>query len=427
MGELCQVTAKSARTVADHAIFSNAATGRPRQSRLGALRLTIRLFALIVVLVAGPVRAADSSAYILVDVLSGTVLDSRASDRLWQPASLTKLMTAYVTFKALRDGTLTLTSPVKISAHALAQAPAKMGFKVGTVLNVDNALKMMLVKSANDIAMAVAETVGGSEAGFVAMMNAEARRLGMASTHYDNPNGLPSAGQTTTARDLAVLARALWLDFPERRELFRIPAIFAGKRVLRSQNVLLERYRGANGMKTGFVCASGYNIVGAASRSGRQLVVVVLGASSSKNRAETAAVLLNRGFDNRYGGSARPSLASFETTPATGPVANLHDQVCTFAGKATDEEDPLLSDVASDSALDPRVQVMAPVQVYTGRADVAGAGPTIRSAPAGKVPMPRLRPRTTLSSAAPPAFAEETAPSPATLVIKPPLDLTKMH
>ena len=390
------------------------------------MRLTIRLLALIVVLIAGPVRAADSSAYILVDVASGAVLDSRIADHRWQPASLTKLMTAYLTFKALKEGRLTLTSPVTISAHALAQAPAKMGFGVGTIVNVDNALKMMLVKSANDIAMALAETVGGSEAGFVAMMNAEARRLGMVSTHYDNPNGLPDDGQITTARDLAVLARALWLDFPERRDLFRIPAIRAGRHILRSENALLERYHGANGMKTGFVCASGYNIVAAANRGGRQLIAVVLGASSSKNRAETAAVLLNRGFGNYYGGSQRPQLASFETTPSTGPVANLHDQVCRRGGMP-DDPDPLLASLGSDSALDPRFQVMDPVRVYTGRADVAGGNPVVaRPTPASKVPLPRLRP-TTLGSSAPPAYAEVSPPSPASIVINPPLDLSRLH
>ncbi len=334
-------------------------------------------------------------------------------------------MTAYLVFKALQDGRLTPTSPVTISAHALAQAPAKMGFSVGTIVNVDNALKMMLVKSANDIAMALAETVGGSETGFVAMMNAEARQLGMVSTHYDNPNGLPDNGQITTARDMAVLARALWLDFPQYRDLFGIPAIRAGRHILRSENVLLERYHGANGMKTGFVCAAGYNIVGAASRAGRQLMVVVLGAGSSKNRAETAALLLNRGFGNFYGGSQRPQLASFETTPSTGPVANLHDQVCKRGG-IPDDPDPLLASLGSDSALDARFPVMAPVRVYTGRADVASSGTLAKAAvPASRVPLPRLRPSYVGST--PQAYAEEPATSPTALVIKPPLDLTKMH
>ncbi len=391
------------------------------------MRLTIRLLALMVVLIAGPVRAADSSAYILVDVASGAVLDARSADHRWEPASLTKLMTAYLTFKALKEGTLTPTSPVRISAKALAQVPAKMGFSVGTVVNVDNALKMMLVKSANDIAMALAETVGGSEAGFVAMMNAEAGRLGMVSTHYDNPNGLPDDGQITTARDLAVLARALWVNFPEYRDLFGIPAIRFGRHILKSENVLLERYRGANGMKTGFVCASGYNIVGTASRSGRQLLVVVLGAKSFKSRAETAAVLLNRGFENYYAGSQRPQLANFETTPATGPVANLHDQVCTLAGRATDADDPLLVSVGTGSALDPPLPAMEPVRVYTGRAGAAGGNPVVKKpAPASKVPLPRLRP-TMLGSNAPPAYAEVPRPSPTAIVINPPLDLSSLH
>lgn len=388
------------------------------------MRLTIRLLALIVVLAAGPVRAADGPSYILVDVRSGAVLDSRVSDHRWQPASLTKLMTAYLTFKALKEGRLTPTSPVKISANALAQAPAKMGFKVGTIVNVDNALKMLLVKSANDIAMALAETIGGSEAGFVAMMNAEAQRLGMVSTHYDNPNGLPDDGQITTARDMAVLGRALWLNFPQQRELFRIPAIRAGKRVLRSENVLLERYHGANGMKTGFVCAAGYNIVATANRSGRQLMVVILGARSGKKRAEMAATLLNRGFGNMFGGTQRPQLANFETVPSTTSVANLHDQVCGLGG-VPDDPDPLLASAGTVSALEPRFQLMAPVQVYTGRADGAGGGAVVKAPmPPAKMPMPRLRPS---AAGAPRAYAEEPVPSPATIAIKPPLDLTKMH
>ena len=389
------------------------------------MRLTIRLLALIVVLVAGPVHAATTgSAYILVDVASGTVLDSRDADHRWQPASLTKLMTAYLTFKALQAGTLTPTSPVKISVKATHQAPAKMGFRAGTIVNVDNALKMLLVKSANDIAMALAETIGGSESGFVAMMNAEAQRLGMVSTHYDNPNGLPDTGQIATARDLAVLARALWLNFPEYRKLFGIPAIRSGNHILRSENVLLERYHGANGMKTGFVCAAGYNIVGMANRGGRQLMVVVLGASSPKNRAETAAILLNRGFANYYSGTPHPRLASFETQPSTTPLANLRDQVCR-AGGIPDDLDPLLANAGADSVLGSPFQVMAPVRVYTGRADVARAKPAAK-VPAGKVPLPRLRP-TVVGSNAPPAYAEPPAPSPTAIVIKPPLDLTKMH
>jgi len=177
-------------------------------------------------------------------------------------------------------------------------------------------------------------------------------------------------------------------------------------------------------MKTGFVCASGYNIVGAANRGGRQLMVVVLGAHSSKKRAETAAILLNRGFGDYYSGRPHPLLASFETQPSTTPLANLRDQVCRRGG-IPEDPDPLLASLGTDSALVPRFQVMAPVRVYTGRADGTGGSPAVR-VPAAKVPLPRLRPRTALGSA-PPAYAEEPPPSPTAIAIKPPLDLTRLH
>jgi D-alanyl-D-alanine carboxypeptidase len=348
------------------------------------------------------------------------VLKEDNSAALWHPASLTKLMTAYVTFEALKAGQIRMTSPVRVSAHALAQAPAKMGFKVGTVINLDNALKMMLVKSANDIAIAIAETVGGSEPDFVAEMNATASRLGMASTHYDNANGLPDDGQITTARDLAVLARALRTDFPEYESYFGIPAIKAGKRVLRSENALLERYRGTTGMKTGFVCASGYNIVATAQRGGRSLIAVVLGASSGADRTEFTAHLLDDGFNvfaTAFAG-ARPELVSFEANPTLGAAADLHDQICAHHPDQPEDAGDDTSEEPQSSALVPRFVLMAPVPVFTGRADPAlpgkdapapgavaavdapaapSASPpsspaAIKAAAAGHVPLPRLRP-----------------------------------
>ena len=366
-----------------------------------------------ILFLAGPVRAAEPPTYILVDEDSGRVLKEENSAALWHPASLTKLMTAYLTFEALRDGKLRMTSPVRVSAHALAQAPAKMGFKVGTVINVDNSLKMMLVKSANDIAIAVAETVGGSEENFVAEMNATAVRLGMASTHYDNANGLPDDGQITTARDLAVLARAVLHDFPEYRSYFGIPAIRAGKRVLRSENALLERYRGTTGMKTGFVCASGFNIVATAHRGTRDLIAVVLGAPSGAERTEFTAHLLDDGFNVFTAALAgmKPELASFEAAPTLGSPADLHDEICTRHPNVEEDagDDNSAGDSAQSSALVPRFVLMAPVPVFTGHADPAlpGAGTAVAAAPppaadapqpvpvkasALGMPLPRLRP-----------------------------------
>ena len=147
--------------------------------------------------------------YLVADAVTGAVYRHRDALRPWYPASTTKLMTAYVTFRALRNGEINMRSPVVVSQNALNQPPSKMGFKVGTVMTVDNALKMILVRSANDIAVALAEAVGGSEPAFIARMNREASQLGMTRTNFENPHGLPNPRQVTTARDLALLATAI--------------------------------------------------------------------------------------------------------------------------------------------------------------------------------------------------------------------------
>ncbi|HET7714715.1 MAG TPA: D-alanyl-D-alanine carboxypeptidase family protein [Bauldia sp.] len=332
--------------------------------------------------------AKTDPAYIVVDAGKGVVIGHEKSDRRWPPASVTKVMTAYLVFKALKAGQLKLTSPVVISANAVAEPPSKMGYKAGTVLTVDNALKMMIVRSANDIAVALAETVGGSEANFVKMMNAEARRLGMNGTSFRNPNGLPADGQYSTARDLAVLARATWMQFPEYRDYFTITAIRAGNKVLRNYNTLLDHYRGANGMKTGFICSSGFNVVATATKNGRTLIAVVLGETSAAQRAETAASLLNRGFNGVFGGFLGQDLANFRKQPSPAAPVNLHEEIC-GKNRPRGETD------AAVSALGPRFVVMEPVRVFTGGADPVGATPAAAPAasPGGEVNMPLPRPR----------------------------------
>lgn len=355
------------------------------------LRFVAPLVAALFLWVSGPAAAYQEPAYIVIDAGNGAVLLHENADQPWYPASVTKLMTAYVTFQAIRAGRITMTSPVTVSQNALNQPPSKMGFKVGTVLNVDNALKMVVVKSANDIAVALAEAVGGSEANFLAMMNAEARRLGMLSTNFNNPHGLPNDGQVTTARDMAVLARTVLLEFPEYREYFRIPAIRAGKTIMRSANKLLEHYPGTMGMKTGFICASGFNIAASAERNGRTLIAVVLGAQTADIRNELAASLLSRGFTMWSGAPGRAQLASFRAGPARGSPVNMREQVC---GKQVQTEDDGTATVAAKaetrSALVPRFVLMEPVQVFTGQADATPARG--KSMPSG-MPMPRLRPR----------------------------------
>ncbi len=233
---------------------------------------------------------------LLFDPHRGTVLYEEDMDALWHPASLTKLMTAYLTFKAIRDGQLTLKDKVVCSRLAQAQAPTKIGLPLGAKMSVELALKTLIVKSANDVAVMIAEKVGGSLPQFINMMNATARELGMRRTRFVNPNGLPDDRQVTTARDMGLLARAIITEFPDYAWLFKLPSVKVGKRRLRSHNGLLRSYEGADGMKTGFVCASGYNIVVSATRRGRQLVAVVLGGRTGGARNVRAAELLDHGF-----------------------------------------------------------------------------------------------------------------------------------
>ena len=255
-------------------------------------------------------RLAYAEAHLLIEADSGKVLEAENATIPWYPASLSKMMTAYVTLKAVKDGKITLDTLLTVSPTAASQSPSKMGFRPGTQVTVDNALKMMLVKSANDMAVVLAEGVGGSIDGFSAMMNDTAQKLGMTQTSYVNPNGLPADGQITSARDLAILARAIIHDLPEYEYYVHIPSIRFGRRVTQNFNKLIGRYPGADGFKTGFICASGYNLVASATRDGRRLIAVVLGASSGTMRAVRAAQLLDRGFSGNTLTWLKPSLGT---------------------------------------------------------------------------------------------------------------------
>jgi D-alanyl-D-alanine carboxypeptidase len=251
-----------------------------------------------------------------------------------------------VTLKAVKDGKITLDTLVTVSPTAASQSPSKMGFRPGTQLTIDNALKMMMVKSANDMAVVLAEGVGGSIDGFSVMMNDTAKKLGMTQTSYVNPNGLPADGQITSARDLGILARSFLRDLPEYEYFVHIPAIRLGKRVTGNFNKLIGRYPGADGFKTGFICASGYNLVASATRNGRRLIAVVLGASSGTARAVKAAQLLERGFSQDGLSWLRPSLGTVENlVPVDASPPNLRDEMCGGHRKrpASDDDDALIA------------------------------------------------------------------------------------
>jgi D-alanyl-D-alanine carboxypeptidase len=350
---------------------------------------------------------AGAEALLVIEAENGKVLYAQNAGQPWYPASVTKLMTAYVTLRAVQEGRLALDTPLTVSPNATAQSPVKMGFAVGTVVTVDNALKMLMVKSANDMAVVLAEGVAGSIENFAGEMNASARRLGMIQSSFVNPNGLPADDQISSARDLAILARALIRELPEYDYYWHLPGIRMGKMVRWNYNTLIGRYPGADGMKTGFICASGFNLVASATRNGRRLIAVVLGAPSSAARALKAAQLLERGFNTNSGLSwLMPPLGTVESVqPIAAAPPNLRDEMCGGHRKrpASEDEDDLA--VASNNPETPyavflaslrpgkakgaaplqEVKMGEPVLVYTGtKPPAAGAQTATESKPEKK-------------------------------------------
>ncbi len=294
---------------------------------------TLKLLALaasLTVLASAIPRPAEAEALLLVDVESGKVLEAENATYPWYPASTTKLMTTYVILNAIKQGRITMDTVFTVSPNAVLQQPTKMGFRTGTQVTVDNALKMMMVHSANDMAVLLAEGLDGSIESFGVEMTEIAHRLGMTQSNFVNPNGLPAEAQVTSARDLAILARALIHDFPEYSLYWRIPAIKLGRRIIHNTNSLIDRYPGMDGMKTGFICASGYNLVASATHGDKHLIAVVLGAHSSAGRALKAVQLLEKGFNNSSGLSwLLPSLGSVDNlTPIAVAPADLHEEIC---------------------------------------------------------------------------------------------------
>ena len=356
----------------------------------------------------------NAEAQLLIEASTGKVLHAENATYPWYPASVTKLMTTYTTLRAIKEGRLSMNTLLTVSRDAAAMPPTHMGFKIGTRVTVDNALKMLLVKSANDMAVVIAEGVGGSIEGFADMMNANARRLGMTQSNFVNPNGLPAEGHVTSARDLAILARALIAEFPDYDYLWHIHAIQYGNRIMHNYNTLLDRYPGADGMKTGFICASGYNVVASATRNGRRLIAVVLGAWSGAVRAQKAAQLLENGFNSNGLSWLTPSLGTVDAlAPMDAQPPNLREEMCGGhrrkpPSEDNEEEEPTAaaaSETASGDAnsgstqafmlsnlkpaagkfvLGPAVETEPPVVVFTGPADHPDKVPQYAGAPAKK-------------------------------------------
>jgi D-alanyl-D-alanine carboxypeptidase len=281
---------------------------------------TLAALAGIVAVLSSPAAAGPA---LLFDANDGKVLYAEDADNQWHPASLTKIMTAYITFEAIKEGKLALDTKISCSEIASLQTPTKLGLVPGNSITVEMGLQALIVKSANDVAVMLAEAISGTHEAFVARMNATAAGLGMTRTRFANANGLPAPEQVTTARDLAKLAAAVVRDYPQYAHMWSLLDVRVGKRHLRTHNGLLTNYEGADGLKTGFICDSGFNVVASATREGRKLIAVVLGEPTGAERTVRAANLLEHGFQT-HRWKALFSPPTLETLPtaedAKGPM-----------------------------------------------------------------------------------------------------------
>ena len=284
----------------------------------------------LMLLASSPGWARPPSAAIVMDADSGAVLYAEGADRRVYPASLTKMMTLYMVFEALESGRLKLRERIRISRRAAGMPPSRLGLRAGQSLTVEQAILALVTKSANDVAVAVAERLAGTEWRFAKRMTAKAQALGMRRTTFRNASGLPNSRQRTTVRDMALLARALVRDFPRYYRYFsRRSFVFKGRR-FGNHNRLLGRYAGLDGVKTGYIRASGFNLAASAARNGRRVIAVVAGGRTARARDRRVAELLDLGFRRlesrlvasaprprpRPGGIALASLADAAPMPA---------------------------------------------------------------------------------------------------------------
>lgn len=258
------------------------------------LRTWFALLLAVLIMTPGEASAAARRASMVIDANTGKVLHASNADALRHPASLTKMMTLYLVFEGIERGRLSLKTKIKMSGHAASAPPSKLGLKVGEEIAVSDAIKALTTKSANDIAVALAEHIGGSEADFARMMTEKARLLGMSKTTFRNASGLPNVEQVTTARDMLTLALHLQDDFPQHYHFFSVKAFSYKGRIYRSHNSLLRTFSGMDGLKTGYIRMSGFNVVSSVRRGERRVVAVVFGGTTARSRNAEIRALLNR-------------------------------------------------------------------------------------------------------------------------------------
>ena len=301
------------------------------KARAGLLRLPSRslaagLFAAATILATQPAQAGYAS--FVMDAQSGEVFHARNADTRNFPASLTKIMTLFMLFEGLETGRLKLDQALPVSRRAAGQAPSKLGLQVGQTITVREAIGALSVKSANDVATVVAEAIGGTEIKFAQMMTRRAREIGMRRTTFKNASGLPNRGQLSTARDMAVLGKAMLERFPNQYAHFSDMTFAYGRRTYSNHNKLLKTYEGMDGIKTGYIRASGFNLVASAERNGVRLIGVVFGGKTGQSRDTHMASLLNRSWSRAQSNSNNSTFAALPVSkPAIPGQADTTPQV----------------------------------------------------------------------------------------------------
>lgn len=309
------------------------------------------LFLFTSVVALSPSYAAERYAAIVIDAKSGKTLHNEDADELRYPASVTKVMTLYMLFEQLEMGKIKLSTPLHVSAEAAGQAPTKIGVRPGQTITAEEAIRALVTKSANDVAVVIAETIGDDEETFAEMMTSKARALGMSKTTFKNASGLPHSGQVTTARDLATLGRAIQDRFPKYYKYFSTYS-FAYKGIShRNHNRLLGRFHGVDGIKTGYTRASGFNLLSSVRRGNRHVIAVVMGGTSGPSRDARTRVLVENNMIRASEG-ARTAPMIVEAKPAvivkSQPLVNQMAQVMEVASRPIQMNKPAASMLKSD-------------------------------------------------------------------------------
>ncbi len=294
-------------------------------SRVSSLREIVTILvvsAFVAIAAASPASANERHAAYLLDANTGQVLYARNSDARRYPASLTKMMTLYMVFEAIEAKRITTNTQVPFSKNAAGEPPTKLGVRAGGSISVDTAIKALVTRSANDVATALGEMIGGSEANFARLMTAKAKQLGMGSTQFRNAHGLPNAQQYTTARDMAILGVALREHFPRHYSYFSTRSFNYGKQRINSHNRMFGRVQGVDGIKTGYTNASGFNIVTSIQDNGRSVVAVVMGGPSARSRDDQMTALLRDHLPKASRRDGGKLIAARQLTPGSAVVAS---------------------------------------------------------------------------------------------------------